>query len=209
MKRLLIVASLSTVLAGCAGMGRVDYDCELAEVQAAKCASMEDAYKMSRKHRNGAGNNQSVFQQPGAAAKGGEAAQGQQPYFNGAPSNYPNATEQGMPVFRQPKVMRVWLAPYVDANGNLRSGEYTYFATPGAWNYGSMKSPGDAAGIFEPSKPGQLGFNPNETTNAKRGQPMAAPARPPETVNKPAIPASTGAAPDQGGITQPYQRLSQ
>ncbi|KWU17818.1 hypothetical protein AS149_13945 [Burkholderia cenocepacia] len=123
-----------------------------------------------------------------------------------------------MPVFKQPKVMRVWVAPYVDADGNLRSGEYAYFATPGEWNYGSLNKPGAASGMFQPTRPGQLGFNPTDKRAGQASQGSANPAKPPEAPPaqefKPTIPAaangSTGtAAPaTQGGITQPYQRLS-
>src|SRR5690606_17618151 len=98
-----------------------------------------------------------------------------QPYFGSHSSHYPDAAQQGMPVFQQPKVMRVWLAPYVDADGNLRSGEYTYFATPGAWNYGSLQTPGQASGVYEPSRPDQLGFNPNEVSSKRSARTPAAP----------------------------------
>lgn len=224
MKRLLIAASLASALTGCA-FGHVDYDCHLAEVQAAKCASMEDAYKAS--HTYTRANNthaQSVFEDTSRGAKDANGARVQtdeQPFFRGEESHFPDAAQQGMPVFKQPKVMRVWVAPYVDADGNLRSGEYAYFATPGEWNYGSLNKPGAASGMFEPTRPGQLGFTPQDSKRAQGSQASqgaAAPSAPPESAApaqefKPTIPAAatSGSAPaaaTQGGITQPYQRLS-
>lgn len=229
MKRLYTVATISTLavlVSGCSAFAPVEYDCALAEVQAAKCASMDDAYKMSQRGSREGGTGQSVFGSRGAAKGAPSAATGtEKPFFRGEVSNFPDAAQQGAPVFKQPKVMRVWVAPYVDADGNLRSGEYTYFATPGAWNYGSLTKAGSASGMFEPVKPNQLGFIPVEasktrTTPTGGSAPLrpsdasasmapqaptssssAVPAAPAEV--KPTIPASAA-----GGITQPYQRLS-
>ncbi|MCC5609599.1 TraV family lipoprotein [Nostoc sp. CHAB 5834] len=132
----------------------------------------------------------------------------EKPFFNGESSNYPEPSQQGRPVFQQPKVMRVWVAPYVDADGNLRSGEYTYFNTPGKWNYGDMKKPGAASGAFEPGRPSNLGFNP-----VVKAPPEA--KAPPKPAEQPApAPAATSSAntkPSDASalaITQPYQRLN-
>jgi conjugal transfer pilus assembly protein TraV len=140
----------------------------------------------------------------------GEAAtKAPQPVFRGQVSNYPEAGTNGMPVFQQPQVMRVWVAPYVDANGNLRSGEYTYFSTPGKWNYGDLKKSGSASGIFEPGRADRLGFNPVVASPA-----AGAPARPAEPTRAaggpgavPNIPVGTPTD-STTSITQPYQRLS-
>lgn len=226
MKRLLIAASLASALTGCA-FGHVDYDCHLADVQAAKCASMEDAYKASRTYTRANNTHaQSVFEDTGRGAKDAGSARVQseeKPFFRGEESHFPDAAQQGMPVFKQPKVMRVWVAPYVDADGNLRSGEYAYFATPGEWNYGSLNKSGAASGMFQPTRPGQLGFTPQDKrAQGSQASQGAAPSAPPEAAPaqeyKPTIPAaatagntSAGNPPPtatQGGITQPYQRLS-
>lgn len=191
MKRLFITASLLLTLTACSSMGRVEYDCPLdMATNSPQCASMEDAYKLSR---NTSKTGTSVFENQAEAATRAAA----QPYF-GQDSNFP-ATQTGMPVFQQPKVMRVWLAPYVDADGNLRSGEYTYFATPGAWNYGSLQSPGEASGVFGPSSANELGFNPVEA--ARKGK----------NTGRPSVPGNDSAntVPAQPGITQPYQRVVQ
>lgn len=201
MNRLLIAAPLLTLLTACSSMGHIDYDCKLHDVQAAKCASVEDAYKASRKGK--VGDRQSVFESADAGrapgATGGSVDN--RPFFQGERSGYPDAAQQGMPVFKQPKVMRVWHAPYVDADGSLRSGEYSYFATPGAWNYGSLKQAGAAAnsGMFEPTKPDALGFNPQTAKKPASG----GPGKPPEPKA-----SASGAQTSSSGITQPYQRLS-
>lgn len=213
MKILAIPLALSAIaLAGCStGPRTPDYQCPLESVQAAKCASMQDAYKASRQS-SGQPQRQSVFDKRNDNM-GGENAQ---PYFQGQASNYPEPGQQGMAVFSQPKVMRVWTAPYVDADGNLRSGEYTYFSTPGKWNYGDMKKPGAASGIFEPARPGNLGFNPvvqqpksagngGATTNAAPPKP-AEPANNTGGVGQPA--AANAPADSTTSITQPYQRLA-
>ena len=162
--------------------------CELNSVPGARCASMEDAYNASRGGASG-GPVQSVFDPR-------YHQQGQVPpgySLQNQLSAYPEPGNAGMPVFQQPRVMRVWVAPYVDSDGNLRSGEYTYFSTPGQWNYGSLKKPGEASGAFAPARPDQLGI-PRGT--APRNAPMA------PSSSAPQAPASSGS------ITQPYQTLS-
>lgn len=194
MKRLLLTAALTLTLTACAGLGHVEYDCPINGPSTPNCSSMEDAYKLSRNTTN---SGSSVFENKAAASAQAAAI----PYF-GEHSNYP-ATQTGMPVFQQPKVMRVWLAPYVDADGNLRSGEYTYFATPGAWNYGTLQSPGEASGVFKPSNPNSLGFNPVAAPTGKDN------SRPNTPEGRPAAPnTQTAVQPNSAGITQPYQRIT-
>jgi len=116
---------------------------------------------------------------------------------NGAAYAEPGSV--GQPLFKEPKVHRVWIAPYVDADGNLRSGEYTYFSTPGEWDYGSLRTNGAASGgtLFAPTKGTQLGFTPATKPTA------AAPTPPkPETNARPNTQSLLPA------ITQPDQKLS-
>ncbi len=202
-------------LAACSSAPRTpEYACPLDTVAQAKCASVEQAYKASRSaNKEGLAQSQSVFD-PRAQSTAAQTSAPQAP-VQGQLSAYPEPGQQGLPVFQQPKVMRVWVAPYVDADGNLRSGEYTYFSTPGQWNYGDLKKPGAASGIFEPAKPGNLGFTPTaKPTDRKTPATPAAPALPTST-GKPAAPAAAGApaaanAPAPSNvITQPYQRLDQ
>jgi len=151
---------------------------------------------------------QSVFEQAPSTAATSKA-----PAPVVGTSHFPAPDQNGMPVFEQPKVMRVWIAPYVDADGNLRSGEYAYFSTPGKWNYGGMRKPGAASGIFEPSRPDALGFKANEIT-PQTTRPSAPPARSSNAANSApgqqnSAPASVVPANDPASaITQPYQRLT-
>lgn len=197
-------------LSACSSAPRIpDYSCPLNDVAGAKCASVEQAYSAARSMNRDDSQTrvQSVFD-----SRVQRTTAPERPAFQGQLSNYPEPGQTGMPVFQQPKVMRPWIAPYVDADGNLRSGEYSYFATPGRWNYGEMRKPGAAAGIFEPSRPGQLGFTPS----AVPGRATNAPPRPAEPAARPS--GSQGASntgslmtpsakPADGAITQPYQRL--
>lgn len=214
MKLFALIPIAAAFLAGCSSAPYIpEYRCPLNDSATGKCASVEDAYKASKAYKaSSSANTQSVFQAQQ------DAPQPQQPFFKGESSNYPEPGQNGMPVFQQPKVMRAWVAPYVDADGNLRSGEYTYFNTPGQWNYGDLKKAGNASGIFEPSKKSKLGFTPNFTDANKKqattgrtseAQPPLSPTAP----AKPAQPGSQGTGPESpaattDNITQPYQRLS-
>lgn len=201
MKKLLLPLSLAVVaaLSGCAS---VQYECPLKPQPDAKCAGMQDTYKASNKAQGSlTADRQSVFERGSKVAVADEAQN--RPFFRGEDSGFPEAGERGMPVFKQPEVHRVWVAPYVDSDGNLRTGEYTYFSTPGKWNYGTTKRAGEASGIFGPTKPESLGFNP-VTPAAKADRPAA----PPNTANS--SNAKSAVAPDSvDNITQPAQRITQ
>lgn len=211
MKLYVLLPLAAAVLSACSSAPRIpDYACPLDDLAGAKCASVEQAYRASRTlNKEDVTRVQSVFdrrvQQPAADA---------QPFFQGQTSNYPEPGQNGMPVFQQPKVMRVWVAPYVDADGNLRSGEYTYFNTPGQWNYGDLKKPGAASGVFEPAKPGNLGFTPVVQKGA--GATQAVPPKPAETTPQGTTPVPSSAptskaqipADPTANITQPYTRLN-
>jgi hypothetical protein len=115
----------------------------------------------------------------------------------------------GQPVFRQPQVHRVWIAPYVDADGNLRSGEYAYFATPGEWGYGSLRAPGvaSAATLFAPQRPDHLGITAIESSKASSAPP-APPGKAAETLPTPPAVSPAAAAAAREGITQPAETLT-
>lgn len=197
MKRISLVFAL-TALLGAAGCSTTSppHSCPLEE-GSARCASVEETYDAARRNGTNATARQSVFEQ--APTDANAAAALAVPYFQGAGGVVPQPGQIGAPVFRQPRVMRVWIAPYVDADGNLRSGEYTYFSTPGEWSYGSTRAPGQAAGAFGPVKPDALGFNPVVAPKT----PAARPAAPP-------TPSSSSSTPPEQvqNITQPYQRLT-
>lgn len=88
------------------------------------------------------------------------------------------------PVYQPPRPWRVWLGPWVDANGDLRSGQYVWFVTPGHWYYAGKiwplgrlgKHTGHAAGnvgdtfvkdgVLAPVPPTRLGFTPSLSRQA-------------------------------------------
>jgi hypothetical protein len=115
--------------------------------------------------------------------------------------DYMEPGEVGRPVFNQPTVHRVWIAPYIDADGNLRSGEYTYFNTPGEWNYGTTTTQGSASAstMFAPIKPkdNSLGFTPSVKPTTTSGP------TPPKPGDLPNLGTQTAAP-----VTPPAQRLS-
>lgn len=198
----LLLAALALAATGCSTPA---YRCPLKgePEPGTTCRSAEDAYKASLRAKKTAGQTYSVFDSKAPAEK-----QAEQPFFHGQTTNYPAPPGAGAPVFNQPRVFQPWLAPYVDAEGNLRSGEYGYFSTPGRWNYGSLKKAGQASAIFEPARPSDLGFTPAV-------KPKAASAAPPRPADAPAAAApaaqptatATRSAPTNN-ITQPYKRLT-
>ena len=81
------------------------------------------------------------------------------------------------PVYQPPRPWRVWLGPWVDANGDLRSGQYVWFVTPGHWYYAGKIWPlgrlgkriGDTFvkdGVLAPVPPTRLGFTPSLSRQA-------------------------------------------
>lgn len=80
------------------------------------------------------------------------------------------------PVYIPAKPHRVWLAPWLDQQGQLRSGSYLYFTTPARWRYLGQEYPADSgsstlagqsskfgmppARIIEPVAPDNYGFQP-------------------------------------------------
>lgn len=216
----LSAAVLSSVLGGCAisPAYRCPIDGSKPE-DGARCSSVSQAYKAGVRNP---GADYSVFDERGASVQAPAPAG-----FALGRANPLATAEQGAPVFQQPRVLRPYLAPYVDAQGNLRSGEYGYFSTPGSWNYGTSRKAGQASDLFAPARPDNLGFTPSNAPAA-----AARPSAPPVSgapvtggaTNAPLTQSPSGAAPAGGGtpaatapaaparvdgITQPYQRLAQ
>ncbi|MGC8519380.1 MAG: TraV family lipoprotein [Steroidobacteraceae bacterium] len=114
------------------------------------------------------------------------------------PARYAEPGNVGEPVFREPRVYRVWLAPFVDSQGNMHSGQYVYFSTPGEWLYGGLERTGQASpGLFQPLPAGKglLGQSggPTALKVPTWKPPKPAAARKDVTVN---------------GITQPKETLT-
>lgn len=229
--KLILVALAGAAISGCTTTPA--HQCQLVN-QKGQCASMEDSYKaaMSKSGKRVDLKQESVFDSSSKQIAVKEAAE---PIFTGQATLYPEPGQQGTPVFKQPRVHRVWIPPYVDADGNLRSGEYAYFSTPGQWNYGTMKKPGSAAAstMFGPSRGDNYGVNiQNTNKNIVGGTNAAVPTAPsPNGQNgAPPAPAAVGSQiqgqPPRGnsqtgqiqsvdptaipvdGITQPVQRFN-
>lgn len=205
MKNVALILAVAATVAACSSAPRKpDYQCPIEDVEAAKCASVQEAFAASNSMQGqGQPRVQSVFDNRVQSRPAAVPAAGQ-PVFMGQLSEHPAPSTNGDPVFQQPEVKRVWVRPYVDSDGNLRTGEYVYFSTPGKWSYGDLRKPGAAAkatGMFGPARQDKLGFNPV--------------VEPPKTAAKPPAPAADTAATaapkpatTTGGITQPFQRLT-
>lgn len=218
----IIALALMATACSSTGVKQGTYSCSLDETNpSAACASLSDAYNASKKvNPKATYKAQSAFDPKAQRASGGMQG-GPVNYFEGAGAPVPTVgAQEGAPVFKQPKVMRAWVAPYVDADGNLHSGEYSYFSTPGQWNYGTTKQNGAASGIYQPADPSNLGFDanvaspnrkapatPSSVTTSDRGASNAA-ARAQANPVIPATPASNPTMPSADNITQPYQRLA-
>jgi hypothetical protein len=196
MNKTLLLGVLALVLGGCSS---VSYRCALGQEGGTECRSMHQSYDAAVRMPElpmAAGTPAYAME---AAAQGG--VQGQ---FEG----YPQPRQVGMPVYEAAKVHRAWTAPWTDAEGNLRGGEYVYFTTPGKWSYGGLRSPGEASDIFRPKRADDVGMaviSPLEAAaNAARG---AAPAAT-QPVSTPTATRQVPVAPAPSGITQPYQKLT-
>lgn len=189
-KYTLLILIGSAFLAGCASEP-VDH-CKLNQ-HTKGCYSMEQVYHAAAQSPS----NTSAIQQIMRKHHEAPTPPPRLPNPVGYNTGYADPGTVGEPVFKQPKVYRVWIAPYVDADGNLRSGEYTYFSTPGQWAYGSLRTPGSASAgtLFAPSRATALGFKPDlKNTNG-------APPIPPGQVQNP-VPVNPN------GITPPAEKLT-
>jgi hypothetical protein len=124
-------------------------------------------------------------------------------------SNFPQPRQVGMPVYEPAKIFRAWTAPWTDADGNMRGGEYVYFTTPGRWAYGGLTSPGDASDVFRPLRADDPGMPVNfQNAAVAEVEKKAVPAKPVHT--SPGQPGTQGTPPatPSTGITQPYQKIT-
>lgn len=211
MKSILVLLAAVALIQGCSTTRTSTSACALNDNGNGACKSMEDAYAAVR---SGATGKASIFEN-GVEANGMRQP-GKAPAY-GYLGNYPEP-DKATPVFQQPKVFRPWLAPFVDADGVLHSGEYAYFNTPGSWNYGELRKPGAGGAVMGPVKPWETGVVPGAVKARAAGKPESAgfskPPAPPESAPAVAqVPGpSAGPTPAAGGIssgiTQPYQRLN-
>ena len=205
-KTAFIVAAAAALAACSSAPRKPDYQCAIEDVEAAKCASVQEAFAASNSMQpKGQSRVQSVFDSRVQGSAPVAQPSTAQPVFQGQLSNHPAPSTNGDPVFKQPEVKRVWVRPYVDGDGNLRSGEYVYFSTPGKWSHGGLNKPGAAAkatGMFGPARTDNLGFNP------VMEQPKSAPKPPAPGAAADGTGAKPAPATNASGITQPFQRLT-
>ena len=175
-------------LAGLAGCATVGPECPLQKGPG--CQSVTQVYQDARE----ADPNLSGQWLPKASA---QPAQSAGPDWS-APSGYAEPGQVGEPIFREPRVYRVWIAPFVDANGNMHSGQYVYFSTPGEWSYGALHDTGAASpGLYGPLPPGES-FGGKSQTATALNVPGGAPPKP----------SSGNKDKTVNGITQPKESLT-
>lgn len=129
--RTAILISIALVVSGCASVNS-QFDCP--HTQRGVCASMTDVYRMGN---NGALNQQSS---PSIAIVSSTPLQGniispalRSPIVRITP--LPVATERGIdPVRHRESVMKIWVAPFEDVDGNYHQHNVIYKVTkPGYW----------------------------------------------------------------------------
>lgn len=115
----------------------------------------------------------------------------------GGASAYAEPGQVGEPIFREPRVYRVWVAPFTDADGLLHSGQYVYFSTPGQWRYGELHAPGAATpGLYGPLPPASPSEDKGKVTT------LTVPS------GKPPAPSTAQKDTTVNGITQPKETLT-
>lgn len=191
MKKVIFVSVAMLALTGCVSSPK--HDCPLND-KGGHCASLDQAYSAASGVED-VSQFQNIFEteKRRATSKNVYASEG-----------YAQPAERGKPVFVPPKVHRVWTAPWTDSDGHLHGGEYLYFTTPGKWSYGSLRSPGEASGVFKPVMTDTYGFTPVAPKKQERKDaavPQASAQAQPIEVR--------AAVKTLNGVTQPQETLSE
>lgn len=124
MRRLIIASSVAVVLGGCAGtMSGLDggsrFACKAPD--GVTCSSLSGTYA------NAVANNLPALRREGKGDIKGNP-DGKSPEIVG------RAPSSGDPIRSQPKVLRIWIAPWEDSDGDLHDQSYIYvMADPGRW----------------------------------------------------------------------------
>ena len=133
------------VMAGCQ---TAPHTCKLPGKTPGACKGIEDTYQAVEA---GGGSGLSVFEEEEPAKKSVDLKTIS--VTDRAPEMHPLNRK---PVWTPAKVFRVWIAPWKDGEGQMavmHSGESLYFSTEGQWNYGTLTTPGVAAGLLQPVAP--------------------------------------------------------
>lgn len=189
-KNIVLKASFLTatiaLLTGCSTMGSKDFSCPAP--QGFVCKSPTEIYDMTHGETNavyqqnasqGKGGDDMFKSPKGANTKGGfDGNLNQVPVSNSfsKPAYLPNSNP--VPVLEQPKVVRVWVAPWVDENQTLNFPSYKFKEiTPRKWNFGGSQvfrnslpttAPDNAADYQSPSTE----VAPNAAQQSPQGMPQ-------------------------------------
>ncbi len=128
--RLLALGALGLVLAGCASpFGSTEYKCKAPD--GVPCMSVEEAYRRSTSGEFhglvGDGANPSLVQEQ--AGEGEDRPSAPSPAYR-SEGVRPTPTS-GTPIRSQPRVMRVWVAPWEDKEGDLHDQSYVWVTIDG------------------------------------------------------------------------------
>lgn len=123
------LAAAAMLLAGCSGLGGgTSLTCKLPD--GARCDSVSNTYSESmRGELPGQRRRGSVAPDPGASGASQRAG-------DGAPMMYTDArmTQIGMPLRSQPRIVRIWIKPWEDADGDLHDQTFVYLSIDeGRW----------------------------------------------------------------------------
>lgn len=136
----IVVAAMS----GCATVGKKDFSCPAPD--GFVCKSPSEIYQMTHgdtdavyQNKKGGGADDGMFKSSKGDAKGdANLAAIQAGSQFSKPAYTPNSNP--MPILEQPKVMRVWVAPWVDENQTLNYPSYKFKEiTPRKWNFGGAQ----------------------------------------------------------------------
>lgn len=181
-------------IGGLAGCSTAEHKCPLGE----DCTGSKEVYDAAVA---GGGDNQNVL--PGAGRPKGETGEQQASGLHGegrrgrVPGSVDRDSDSGSeetgrgqwnpydggslserPVYQPPKPVRIWVAPWRDQDGILRSGQYLYVTQDGGWQFGELRSPGAGSRILRPRPPtapeaddaGQGRVQPRQTMMPGGGQ---------------------------------------
>ena len=149
----LLVIALAGVLQGCSfmGIGKSDFDCK-GGVDGVRCLSARQVYQATES---------SDYVKTKEETEEDENDNKGQTITNGTRQDSQVAVpriEQPVPIRTQAKVMRIWMAPWEDDDGDLHADGFMYTEIESRrWNLGDrFKSPGSAISpltVATPSKP--------------------------------------------------------
>ena len=146
----LAVITLASTLPGCSILGKSNFDCP-GGAEGVRCLSARQVYQATES---------SDYVKTKEESEGGGKDNKSQPITNGARRDSQVAVpriDQPVPIRTQAKVMRIWMAPWEDDDGDLHADGFMYTEIESRrWNLGDrFKSPNNAISplsVATPSK---------------------------------------------------------